>query len=451
MFRISSLGQWMAAGLLLLWGEKAPLQAATFADPKFTEQSIAAGLDPTAMDIAPDGRIFICSKNGALRIVKNGQLLERPFVKLTVPTVSEQGLLGVTFHPRFADSPYVYVYYTALVPEHNRISRFLARSDTVEEDEQIIFDMDTITAKNLMGGAIHFGRDGKLYVSSGNSAVAANSMSLGTTLGKILRLNLDGTIPSDNPFASKATGNARAIWALGIRNTFTFAVDHVTGRIFGCEPGDVSEEVNELQRGSNYGYDQQEGYALPRDPAQIIGAFHPAIYSYNGGCVIAAAFYPPPGVSIPGFPVTNARNFPPEYHRKFFFADHNNGWIKALDIDNPKSVSDFASGTLNPVDIKFAPDGSMYYLSRGKLGGSLMKVVYDGGALALSPSARPGTGLSLSAPPSGAWKMTIINGSIPDLLPGDRRLEIRDLHGSPRAPSATASTLPDGIYFIRSR
>ncbi|MDB5106615.1 MAG: hypothetical protein JWP91_4304 [Fibrobacteres bacterium] len=424
------------------------VRAATFTDAKFSEQAIATNLGPTAMEIAPDGRIFVCSKNGVLNVIKGGQLLPKPFLKLTVPTVSEQGLLGIALHPKFADSPYVYVYYTVANPNHNRVSRFRARGDTADGEEQPIFDMDDVTAANHMSGAIHFGNDGMLYIASGNSASSANSQNIATTLGKILRIKPDGGIPADNPFYAKTAGNARAIWTTGMRNTFTFAVDRLTGRMFGCEVGDGSEEVNELLGGSNYGYGTQEGYNPPRDPAALIGTFRPAIYSYNGGCIIAAAFYPPSG----------SRNFPEAFHRKFFFADHNAGWIKVLDIDNPRNVADFAAGASNPVDIKFASDGSMYYLSRGRQGGSLMRVLYASPNSLASPGAR--------IRGAGEWTLVAIaDGRFPGKA-GVSPAEIRGLDGRGHAlslpgpgalglrsedPRPITNAANNGLFWIRYR
>jgi glucose/arabinose dehydrogenase len=98
--------------------------AGTFADAKFTETVVATNLNPTAMTILPDGRILVCNKNGALRVVKNGTLAAKPFVTLPVITASEQGLIGVTYHPAFPDSAYIYVFYTLANPQHNRVSRF---------------------------------------------------------------------------------------------------------------------------------------------------------------------------------------------------------------------------------------------------------------------------------------------------------------------------------------
>lgn len=362
-------------------------QAATFADPKFTEKSLATQLDPTAMEIAPDGRIFICSKGGALRVYKGDQLLTKPFVKLTVSTSSEQGLLGIAFHPKFPDSNWVYVYHT-LPSKANRVSRFKADGDTAlggAAAAQTVFEIPTGNGDNHDGGAIHFGNDGKLYVSSGNRA-EGSALDMTTTKGKFLRLNPDGSIPSDNPFMSQTTGNAQAIYTAGMRNTFTFAVDKVSGKIWGCEVGDGSEEVNEILAGHNYGYGRAEGYTVPSNTSGIVGTFKPAIYAYNGGCITGASFYTPTGAGFSG-----TRNFPSTFHRKFFFSDLNHGYIKTLSLEDTRnSVADFATGAGSPVDIKFGADGVMYYLNRGTAGGSLFRVTHADGTVGIGPhSIRP--------------------------------------------------------------
>src|SRR5688500_12304377 len=205
---------------------RTPAAAATL-PAGFTESQIASGLaSPTAMQFAPDGRLFVCEQGGRLRVIKDGALLPTPFLTLTVSSVGERGLLGVTFDPAFATNHYVYVYYTATTPGvHNRISRFTANGDVaVPGSETVIFELDNLSsATNHNGGALAFGSDGKLYAAVGENANAANAQSTGNLLGKMLRINKDGTIPTDNPFYTSATGRNRAIWALGLRNPFTFA------------------------------------------------------------------------------------------------------------------------------------------------------------------------------------------------------------------------------------
>ena len=176
----------------------------------FTESLVAGGLtNATAMEFAPDGRLFVCLQGGQLRVIKDGVLLPAPFVSLTVNSTGERGLLGIAFDPAFNSNQYVYLYYTATSPQvHNRVSRFTANGDVVVPGSEVpILDLENLSgATNHNGGAIHFGIDGKLYVAVGENANASNSQTLANRLGKILRINSNGTIPSDNPFFGSATG-----------------------------------------------------------------------------------------------------------------------------------------------------------------------------------------------------------------------------------------------------
>ncbi len=197
-----------------------PVQAATLPNG-FSETRVADGLgDPTAFAFAPDGRIFVTAQSGAVRVIKNGALLSTPFLTITTDNSGERGLLGIAFDPAFTTNQYVDIYYTVPgSPPHNRVSRFTASGDVaVANSEVALVDLENLSATNHNGGAIHFGPDGKLYVAVGENANAANAQTLNNRLGKILRVNADGTIPTDNPFYNQATGSRRSIWALGLRN-----------------------------------------------------------------------------------------------------------------------------------------------------------------------------------------------------------------------------------------
>ena len=134
----------------------------------FTDTLVASGLNtPTAMAIAPDGRIFVCQQGGALRVIKNGVLLPTPFLTVTVDSSGERGLLGIAFDPNFVSNQLVYIYYTATTPAiHNRISRFTASGDVaLAGSEVIVMDLPNLSsATNHNGGALHFGPDGTLFV-----------------------------------------------------------------------------------------------------------------------------------------------------------------------------------------------------------------------------------------------------------------------------------------------
>ncbi|NOG51533.1 MAG: hypothetical protein HND48_20500 [Chloroflexi bacterium] len=206
--------------------------------PSFTEEIYADGLSsPTAMAWAPDGRLFIAEKGGDVRVVSAaGVLLPTPFVTLTVDSAGERGLIGIALDPDFANNGYVYLHFTEPAdngnPPRGRINRYTAAGDVSApgSKQNIVFLDYSSGATNHNGGAIHFGTDGKLYIGVGDTANGANSQSMTTRHGKLLRYNSDGTIPTDNPFYGTATGENRSIWALGLRNPFTFAVHPNTGR-----------------------------------------------------------------------------------------------------------------------------------------------------------------------------------------------------------------------------
>jgi len=336
------------------------------------------------MAFAPDGRLFVCQQGGQLRVIKNGSLLSTPFVSLTVDSSGERGLLGIAFDPNFATNHYLYVYYTvATLPIHNRVSRFTAAGDTVVPgSEAIILELDNLSsATNHNGGAIHFGPDGKLYIGVGENANGANSQTLSNLLGKILRINSDGTIPTDNPFFNSASGNNRAIWALGLRNPFTFAFQPGTTRLFINDVGQSTwEEINDGIAGSNYGWPTTEGPTS--NPA-----FRSPIYFYGHGtsdttgcAIVGGAFYNPP---VP--------QFPSSYTGKYFFADLCSGWIRVFD-PAACTATGFATGISNPVDLHVGPDGALYYLAQGS-GGQVFRVsALPAQALNISGRARVETG-----------------------------------------------------------
>jgi putative heme-binding domain-containing protein len=310
----------------------------------------------TALAVAPDGRVFVCEQAGALRVVKDGQLRPEPFLTVAADHYWERGLIGVGLDPRFAANGFVYITYVAAQPyPHHRISRFTARGDVAAPGSEFILlcgDDQRQLGGNVpaghQGGALHFGRDGKLYVAIGEQTAREPAQRLDTFQGKLLRINPDGTIPGDNPFSTRAKGKYRAIWAIGLRNPFTFAVQPGTGRIFINDVGDNKwEEVDEGFAGANYGWPESEG--ATSDPR-----FRGPIHTYPVASIAGGAFCPEGDES----------RFPPEYRGRYFFMDFVHGWIKVLDPDRPSRVEIFATGLTRPCDLAFAPDGGLYVLLR---------------------------------------------------------------------------------------
>ena len=252
------------------------------------------------------------------------------------------------------ETPYVYLCYVAATPyPHHVVSRVRAAGDVAEAgSEEVLFEGDDQTKlgghkiDGHQGGAIHFGLDGKLYVAIGEQTAETPAQSLESLLGKILRLNPDGTIPEDNPFASEAEGKYRAIWAMGCRNPFAFAVQPETGRIFLNDVGGGAEEINEGMAGANYGWPTVD-HGPTADPR-----FRGPIHHYPTACITGGAFS------------SERSPWPAEYRGKYFFADFNHGFLKVVDPDSPAVARGFATGLRRPVDIRFAPNGDLYVLLR---------------------------------------------------------------------------------------
>ncbi len=426
----------VAAIILLL---RAPALGAATLPAGFTEAQVGSnvGSSPAAMAFAPDGRLFVCLQGGQLRVIKNGALLAASFITLTVTSDGERGLLGVAFDPNFSANNFVYLYYTTSTsPVHNRVSRFTANGDVaVAGSETVLLDLDNLSsATNHNGGAIHFGPDGKLYIGVGENANGSNAQTLGNLLGKMLRINTDGTIPADNPFVNTATGVNRAIWALGLRNPYTFAFQPGTGRLFIDDVGQSTwEEIDDGVVGSNYGWPITEGPTTdPRFRSPIFSYGH-GTSSTTGCAIIGGAFYNPA-----------ANQFPASYVGKYFFADLCSGWIRLLDPSN-NSASDFASGIATPVGLALGPDGCLYYLAQGN-GGQVFKIsAIASQALDVSSRSRVTTGDNVMIGgfiiTGAAGKKVIVRGIGPSLtqsnVPDALADPILELHGPSGALIAT--------------
>ncbi len=209
---------------------------------------------PVCIAFPPDGsnRIFFSEKNnGRVRIIQHDTLVTTPLVTVSVTSSGEQGLLGLTFHPDYPDSPYVYVYYTRSGDRANMVVRYTDQNSIGIDPVTLMVIPRTNGASNHNGGNIHFGPDKKLYVTVGENAIPSSAQDTLNTnkLGKIHRINADGTTPSDNPFP----GNT--IYVYGCRNSFDFTFDQLNGKMYASENGpSCNDEVNLIVAGGNYGW-----------------------------------------------------------------------------------------------------------------------------------------------------------------------------------------------------
>lgn len=362
-----------------------PLGVATAlpAQGSFVEQTVASQLDsPVTMAVAPDGRVFIAQQGGDLRVVAHGALLPTPFV--SVPTVAndEEGLIGVALDPAFASNHYVYTLFTAQTPtRHDQIVRYTAAGNVAATGSAtVLFDFNDNSAHYHLGGSMVFGNDGRLYIGRGDNGNRLLGSDMTTTFGKVLRLAADGTIPTDNFFYGTASGICRAIHARGFRNAFSLAVQPTTGRIFVADIGaNTWEEVDDLQAGGDYGWPSQEG---PGGAPTYIDPVHS--YMHTSGCaVIGGAFYNPALAQLPA-----------QYVGQYIYADYCLNELRTIDPGNPAAYTvlrpTLAAG---PVAVRVAPDGALYYLTRGNsdLSGGTNMPTGDLVRVSYTPNGYPST------------------------------------------------------------
>ncbi len=256
----------------------AALAGATAQTP-LTTVVVATGLDRPIWLGAPPGdraRLFAIEQHRArVRIVKNGTLLAQPFLDLggQVATGSEQGLLGLAFHPRYASTGFFYLNYTRAGDGATVIVRYSVSAtnpDLANPGSAMV--MLVIAQPQIWhnGGCIGFGRDGYLYIAMGDGGAAGCPSQAGNTLlGKMLRLDVDGGtpygIPPSNPFVSDPTVRDE-VWQLGLRNPWRFCFDRLNGDIYIADVGwnkkeEVSFQPGASGGGENYGWPIMEGTA----------------------------------------------------------------------------------------------------------------------------------------------------------------------------------------------
>ncbi len=337
--------------------------------PGFSRVLVSKGIvKPTVMVFAPDGRLFVAQQTGQLRIIKNGTLLARPFITLSVNSSGERGLLGIAFDPAFTTNHYIYLYHTLSSAANNRISRYTASADTVVPgSEVVVLNLDPLSsATNHNGGTIAFGPDGKLYVGVGENANGPNAQDTTTTLGKILRINSDGTVPAGNPFP---IGNAakQRIWEYGMRNPYTLTFQPGTGRLFVNDVGQNTwEEINDCTTGGhNYGWPNAEG-------SSTNSAYTNPVYAYQHGSG------PSLGCAITGGTFFNptATNYPSAYTGSYFYIDFCGDWIDMLTLSGTTVTHAVFGSNIggSPVSIVTGPEGNLYFISRDD--SAVYKILY---------------------------------------------------------------------------
>jgi glucose/arabinose dehydrogenase len=338
-----------------------------------TLRQVASGLDGPVFLTAPGGdrRQFIVERAGRIRILQNGALLAVPFLDIgaRVSTGGEGGLLSMAFHPQYAVNGQYFIYYTDtagdIVVERRSVSPNPNLSDPTAALEIIRIAHPGFS--NHYGGLVAFGPDGYLYLGTGDGGGAGdppgNAQNLGSLLGKLLRLDINGAtagapyaIPAGNPFAGQA-GRRAEIWAYGLRNPWRFAFD--AANLYIADVGqDRREEVDispAAQGGLNYGWNIREG-TLCYNAASCAsaGLAGPAFeYDHAGGCAITGG-YVYRGVAIA------------ELAGRYFYSDYCGGFLKSFVGAAVLEQTDWAIGKVGGI-VSFGrdADGELYLLGAG--------------------------------------------------------------------------------------
>ncbi|MFL5669986.1 MAG: PQQ-dependent sugar dehydrogenase [Chloroflexota bacterium] len=283
-----------------------------------TLSPVASGLaSPTQITNAHDGtnRLFVVEQRGTIRVIQNGVLQPGYFldIRSKVEDGGERGLLGLAFHPQFASNHYLYVFYTRNGGDVV-VSRFktnAARTDAVESTAHPLLLIEHSAQSNHNGGALAFSPvDHYLYVGVGDGGGSGdahnNAQRKSTLLGKVLRINVNGTghgpfdhysVPKSNPFYGSKPG-LEAIWAYGLRNPWRISFDRGTGKLFIADVGqgryeEVDRERVGIAGGRNYGWNAMEGmHCYTSSKCPLAGDTLPnAEYSHDGGnCAITGGY-----------------------------------------------------------------------------------------------------------------------------------------------------------------
>lgn len=340
------------------------------------------------VDLQPAGdnsdRLFVVEKSGVIQVFENDASTTSTSVFLDIrdkvdDSGSEEGLLGLAFHPNYEDNGYFYVNYTASNPSRTIIARFQVsgenpdQADESSEIEILSFDQPF---DNHNGGQLAFGPDGYLYIAVGDGGSGGdpdeNGQDRSTLLGSILRIDVDSqtngnnyAIPQDNPFAGNNEGFREEIFAYGLRNPWRFSFDADNGRLWAADVGQNSyEEIDIIEEGNNYGWDIMEGAHCfePSAGCDQTGLELP-IWEYGRG----------EGISVTGGfvyrgPTLNGLN------GLYIYGDFGSGKIWALDysdLDNPVntelteadfSISSFGVDADNELYICDYGGGNIYRL-----------------------------------------------------------------------------------------
>jgi len=351
-------------------------------------QTFATGLSNAVALVHPpaDSRLFVVQKTGAIRIVNpNGTVNATPFLTVTgLSSGSEQGLLGLAFHPNYATNGLFFINYTNTAGD-TIIARYSvsANPDIANTTATILMTVDQ-PFSNHNGGSLAFGRDGFLYIGLGDGGSGGDpqgysqnmtvdpSFPSRVMLGKMLRIDVDTTfgslnygIPSTNPYAT--TAGLREIWAIGLRNPWKYSFNRLNGDLWIADVGQSTrEEINKTtfplpNTGLNYGWRCYEGTSVFNTSgcptfANTVAPFTDYVYGSNGRCSITGGYF-------------YTGSLYPNFANKYIFADYCTAEIGLVDSSGTITWSVNLPGVITTFGED--PNGELYITN----GSSISKVV----------------------------------------------------------------------------
>ena len=347
--------------------------------PSLIATRVVAGLSsPLDLQSAPGdrSRLFVVEQAGRIRVIRSNAVVVAPFLDISarISSGGERGLLGLAFHPQYASNGRFFVNYTDRSGD-THISEFKAPTpggDTADptSEREILFVSQPFANHN--GGGLAFGPDGFLYIGLGDGGSGGDpqgsGQNLGTRLGKLLRIDVNGTapfaVPPDNPFVTRP-GARPEIWAYGLRNPWRFSFDRGTGDLYIGDVGQSTlEEIDvglaSRRGGENYGWNTMEGSRCfsPSSNCNMTGLTLPVIdygrsdgFSVTGGVVYR-------GCRMPG------------YAGHYFYGDYGSGMIRSFRLDASgrateardwtASLSGTGRSIRNPSSFGVDADGEIY-------------------------------------------------------------------------------------------
>jgi len=356
---------------------------------------------PVAFVCTSDGRYFVGDLFGSIyEVSSNGTVNPAPMITLNVENFEEQGLLGMALDPAFPAAPYVYVLYTpqGATPTNlfHRISRFHVSGGGIVAGSERILHAALPTGNGFhVAGGLEIGPDGKLYAAVGENGYDGAQpypQQLDRLEGKLIRINTNGTIPSDNPFYN-TPGARQEIFQRGFRNPFRFTFQPGTGLLWvndvGSNVTNAWDEIDVGGAGANFGFPLVEGI-VPSPPTGVTNPLY-AIKRNSGSCITGGAFYT-------GGP------FPAGYDGNYFWLDHVRGQINRMVLGAGNSVQSVtipwgttaSGGWYNgAVDLKMGRDGALYYTTYDP--GQLRRIRFNG-PVSVPPGGGARTALERPSP-----------------------------------------------------